>query len=179
MSMSIRTWASGLVRPVTVVTARAGTEVHAGTVTTATLSGMGADSGVLAAVSVHVRADGRLADLARRAGAFAVNWLAHDQKAVAEWFACPGRASTLDQFVGLDWSFGSVSGAPVLADGLGWLDCRFVDQVTLVTDDAILVGLAYAGSFAGRTRPGLVRQSGAYAGAPGQVVVRDVVAGFE
>lgn len=54
----------------------------------------------------------------RETGTFAVNVLAHDQHGVSNQFARKGT----DKWAGIDWT-PSVSGNPVIADTLMWLDC--------------------------------------------------------
>ena len=62
--------------------------------------------------------------LIERSGVFAVNILAKDQAAIGKRFA--GQQPELtDRFAGLQASTAE-SGAPVLGDALGWLDCRVV-----------------------------------------------------
>lgn len=58
--------------------------------------------------------------LAGEGACFAVNVLAHDQRALAERFAF---LKDEDRFLEGDWAAGH-TGAPVLADALAWLDCR-------------------------------------------------------
>jgi 3-hydroxy-9,10-secoandrosta-1,3,5(10)-triene-9,17-dione monooxygenase reductase component len=53
-------------------------------------------------------------------GRFAVNLLAHDQAALARRFAVSGG----DKFEGIFWSVGRFSGAPILRETLGWLECE-------------------------------------------------------
>lgn len=53
-----------------------------------------------------------------RAGAFCVNVLARGQQELAEVFASRGT----DKFAGVEWRPG-VTGAPVLAGGVAWVDC--------------------------------------------------------
>jgi len=58
-----------------------------------------------------------------RSGSWAVSMLAAAQIEVSEWFAARERRGT-DQFAGLDVRPGAHTGAPVLADALGWIECR-------------------------------------------------------
>ncbi len=55
----------------------------------------------------------------REAGAIAVNVLSSGQQEVSRTFA----RRDVDRFAGLAWTPGS-SGAPLLLDALGWLECR-------------------------------------------------------
>lgn len=56
----------------------------------------------------------------REIGAFCVNVLAADQRALSVGFARPSRG--VDKFAGVDWYPGP-SGAPVLAGVSAWVDC--------------------------------------------------------
>jgi 3-hydroxy-9,10-secoandrosta-1,3,5(10)-triene-9,17-dione monooxygenase reductase component len=57
--------------------------------------------------------------LLRQAGAIAINVLSAGQESISRLFA----ARVPDRFDGIDWTAGS-NGAPLLADALGWLECR-------------------------------------------------------
>jgi 3-hydroxy-9,10-secoandrosta-1,3,5(10)-triene-9,17-dione monooxygenase reductase component len=70
----------------------------------------------------------------RSAGTFCVNILAEDQEALSRAFA--GRPP--DRFLGVGWRPGP-SGAPILAGGLAWIDCR-VDAEHDAGDHVIVVG---------------------------------------
>ena len=96
----------------------------------------------------------RLHDLLPQAGSFAVTVLADAQEPVSRWFASASRLPGDDQFAGIPWHPAPGSGAPILDEGLAWLDCRlhavhdggdhviFVGEVTglgLLTDDPPLL----------------------------------------
>ena len=70
----------------------------------------------------------------RRAGGFAVNILAEDQRDLSNRFAGPAE----DRFAGIEWRPGPVGG-PVLAGVCGWFDCRLHDEVR-AGDHIILIG---------------------------------------
>jgi flavin reductase (DIM6/NTAB) family NADH-FMN oxidoreductase RutF len=57
---------------------------------------------------------------------FAVSILSADQEEQSVWFASPRRPTGTDQFDGVDWSPAPVTGCPVLAGSLAWVDCRVV-----------------------------------------------------
>ncbi len=57
------------------------------------------------------------------AGAFCVNILASDQEALARSFSVSGG----DKFVGVAWSPGPLTGAPLLDGALAWAECRLGD----------------------------------------------------
>ncbi|GIW43384.1 MAG: hypothetical protein KatS3mg077_0666 [Candidatus Binatia bacterium] len=70
---------------------------------------------------------------------FAVNFLASDQEGVSRRFAVSGG----DKFREVAWSRGA-TGAPILADVLGFVDCE-VEQVVEGGDHTIFVGRVVAG----------------------------------
>jgi 3-hydroxy-9,10-secoandrosta-1,3,5(10)-triene-9,17-dione monooxygenase reductase component len=69
------------------------------------------------------------------AGSFCVNVLAEDQEELCRTFATKGT----DKFAGVGWSPGPFTGAPVLAGGLAWMECR-MEQLHDAGDHAIVVG---------------------------------------
>jgi len=69
------------------------------------------------------------------AGTFCVNVLAEDQEELCRTFATKGT----DKFAGVGWSPGPFTGAPVLAGGLAWMECR-MEQLHDGGDHAIVVG---------------------------------------
>jgi flavin reductase (DIM6/NTAB) family NADH-FMN oxidoreductase RutF len=56
----------------------------------------------------------------RDAGSFTANILAESQEAMCRTFATSGA----DKFEGVGWTAGPATGAPVLSDVLGWVECR-------------------------------------------------------
>lgn len=68
-------------------------------------------------------------------GAFAVSILSHEDEALARRFAEGERE---DRFVALEWR-AEVTGSPVLARSLAWVDCR-VRDVHEGGDHSIVVG---------------------------------------
>lgn len=86
-----------------------------------------------------------------RAGHFAVNVLSFSQRELGERFADPLAYDR--RFEGLTLSR-SVSGAPILADSLAWVDCRLHD-VFPGGDHSIFVGEVNAG-FAATSEDALV-----------------------
>lgn len=74
-----------------------------------------------------------------RAGTFAVTVLAEDQEAVSRRFAGRHPAGEEGQFDGLATVPAPASGAPLLADGLVYLDCR-LSAVHPGGDHSIFVG---------------------------------------
>ena len=70
----------------------------------------------------------------REAGAFCVNMLHASQEALCNHFAQSGG----DKFAGLDWRAG-VTGAPVLADALAYVECTLEDELE-AGDHTIAIG---------------------------------------
>jgi 3-hydroxy-9,10-secoandrosta-1,3,5(10)-triene-9,17-dione monooxygenase reductase component len=54
------------------------------------------------------------------AGSFCVNILAEDQEEVGRGFAMRGS----DKFVGIGWTPGPMTGAPVITGSLAWIECE-------------------------------------------------------
>jgi 3-hydroxy-9,10-secoandrosta-1,3,5(10)-triene-9,17-dione monooxygenase reductase component len=70
----------------------------------------------------------------RETGAFAVNFLGEDQEEIGRRFGARGP----DRFSGLGWDAG-VTGSPVLAESLAFVDCRIEDEYE-AGDHVIVVG---------------------------------------
>jgi flavin reductase (DIM6/NTAB) family NADH-FMN oxidoreductase RutF len=68
------------------------------------------------------------------AGHFCVNILSEDQETLCRQFA----SKTPDKFAGVGWKPGQ-TGAPILNDVLGWIDCR-IESVQDGGDHHIVVG---------------------------------------
>jgi len=101
---------------VTIVTLRSGEEIHG-----LTVSAFASVSPQPPLVAVIIDERHKAAELLRREGTvFAVNILADDQVELSNRFAW---VKDEDRFDAGDWSE-AVTGAPVLADALAWLDCR-------------------------------------------------------
>ncbi|MFC9326842.1 flavin reductase family protein [Kitasatospora sp. NPDC057015] len=92
----------------------------------------------------------------RRAGGFAITILGEQHEEVCRTFATRGA----DRFAGRDWHR-SPAGHPVLADGLGWLDCA-IETIHPAGDHELVVARAVEWS---STSPGspLIFHSGRYA----------------
>lgn len=86
---------------------------------------------------------------------FAVNILASDQEEISQRFAKSGPKD----FSGLEWKT-AVTGAPILAGTLGFVDCR-VSDVLRGGDHDIFVGEIVAGEVSEGGRP-LMYYSGKY-----------------
>jgi flavin reductase (DIM6/NTAB) family NADH-FMN oxidoreductase RutF len=85
-------------------------------------------------VCVHQRATSW--GLIRESGRFAVNFLAADQRALAQAFAKSGDKD--EHFASAQWTT-IESGAPVLSDAIAALDCA-LEQQQLVGTHLILIG---------------------------------------
>jgi flavin reductase (DIM6/NTAB) family NADH-FMN oxidoreductase RutF len=75
----------------------------------------------------------------QQAGCFALNILSAAQEALSQRFAAPGPKD----FAGLEYTT-AITGAPILLDTLGWVDCKLVDTLP-GGDHEILVGEIVAG----------------------------------
>lgn len=126
---TMRRWASG----VTVVTAQDGAR-RAGMTVSAFFSVTMEPPTVV--VSLHEGAE-TLAHL-RRSGAFAVSILGEGMDAVSGRFAGYGLAPGADRFEGVRTE-AHVSGAPVLADAVAWVDCR-VSALHVVGTHVLVLG---------------------------------------
>ena len=76
-------------------------------------------------------------------GVFSVNFLASDQRELAERFAGQRGLDGEDRFPGAQWDT-LVSGAPVLAGALSSIDCRLLESHTFTTH-SIFIGRVVAG----------------------------------
>ncbi len=87
-------------------------------------------------------------------GVFAVNFLAAEQEHYARHFAVSGG----EKFRSIPFAEGS-SGAPVLAERLGFVDCQ-VERTVDAGDHTILIGRVLAGDVAAEKRPLLYFRGG-------------------
>ncbi|MFI6481808.1 flavin reductase [Nonomuraea sp. NPDC050663] len=91
----------------------------------------------------------RTHELVSSSGCFAVNILGQDQARLGRVFA--GQGEVADRFTHGRWTTG-VTGAPLLADAAGWLDCR-VHQAHPGGDHTIFVGDVLAAASPRRVAP--------------------------
>lgn len=95
-------------------------------------------------VLISIARSSALHDLFRKARAYAVNFLADDQKSVSDRFA--GRTGAHDRFEGIKFSKGA-TGSPIIAGVRAVLECK-AWQVYDGGDHSILVGnVVYAKTF--------------------------------
>lgn len=123
----MRRWAA----TVTVVTTRHGDQLHGLTATSFTSLGMSPPS-----VLVCVNRNAKSHDLIEQSGIFCVNFLGPDCKAISDRFA--GRMPAEERFSGLGHR-AEVTGAPILADAVAFLDCR-LKQSLAEADHSIFIG---------------------------------------
>jgi 3-hydroxy-9,10-secoandrosta-1,3,5(10)-triene-9,17-dione monooxygenase reductase component len=86
-------------------------------------------------VMLSVARSARSWPVIERAGAFCATILAADQAPLAVAMSTRG----IDKFAGLSWTPSSVTGSPVLAGGLGHVDCR-IGQVYEAGDHLVVLG---------------------------------------
>lgn len=92
--------------------------------------------GSLSIVSLHptvvtfaLHSTGPMQQVLSRAHGFGLSLLADHQEFTARYFASPNRPAGADQFARMPFRVGPVSGAPLLAEALGWLDCTIAAVV--------------------------------------------------
>jgi flavin reductase len=78
-------------------------------------------------VLVCVDREAGMHGLLPQSGRFAISILAAGQESESIWFASPRRPSGTDQFDEVDWEPAPVTGCPVVAGSVAWLDCRLTD----------------------------------------------------
>jgi len=110
----LRNWASG----VTVVTSRAGDEIHGMTVSA--FSSVSADPPL---VLVCANQASTTHEVIQKGGLFAVNILASHQEQISNVFAAPENEDT--RLEGVGWSEGR-TGAPLIDEALACLECMVV-----------------------------------------------------
>lgn len=146
----MRRWATGI----TVVTTRAGADIHG--ITVNSFSSLSLQP-ALCLICIDKRT--RAHDAIPAAGGFVINLLASGQEDLSDRFA--GRRSDLvDPFAGLDLH-AAPSGAPVLRDVLGFLDCSLHAQLP-GGDHTIYVGQVEHAAATADDRPPLVFFGGRY-----------------
>ncbi|MFC4121612.1 flavin reductase [Nonomuraea zeae] len=131
-------WPSGVV----IVTTGAGGHWHG--MTASAFSSVSLDPPM---VLVCLARGTRTHNLVAESGSFAVSILGKDQAALGRRFAGPDA----DRFSGARWQAGQ-TGSPVLADSVGWLDCR-VAHAYPGGDHTIFVGEVLAAATPRRVAP--------------------------
>jgi flavin reductase (DIM6/NTAB) family NADH-FMN oxidoreductase RutF len=123
----MRQWATG----VTIVTMRHGDAIHG-----LTVSGFVGVSLEPPLALISIGQELKTHELLPQGRCFAVNFLRDDQRELSDRFA--GREGDVDRFAGLATRV-AVTGAPILDECLGWMDCRLV-STTPVGDHCLYVG---------------------------------------
>jgi flavin reductase (DIM6/NTAB) family NADH-FMN oxidoreductase RutF len=89
-------------------------------------------------IAVAVTGGSRMVDLVQREGCFAASVLAEGQQDLARWFASRRRGTGPAEFASVDHRAGRLTGAPLLAGAVAWLECRLRGTST-VGDHVLLV----------------------------------------
>ena len=126
-------WCSG----VTVITARDGERVHG--MVASSFTGVSIDP-----MTVLFCADRRTRThaVAKAAGAFAVNILAHDQQETFRVFT--GQQGDPEDRFAAEETTTAVTGAPILTRSLGWMDCRIIAEYPGGNSHSIFIGQVLA-----------------------------------
>jgi len=131
---AMRAWSAG----VTVVTA-----IHEGDKSGATVNSFTSISLEPAMLTISLQKSSKTHDLILRSRTFGLTMLSARQAGISDLFA--GKIFSEDRFAGLQTQT-LVTGAPLLAGGLAWLDCRVVE-----TFDAVSSTLFIAEALAAQT----------------------------
>ena len=124
LRQAMRFWTTG----VTIVTSKFNHIEHGMTVNSFTSVSLAPP-----VVAVSLADNTRTNVLVRQSGIYAVTILAEDQDDLADRFASRGAYSSmhdLDRFVGVD-TFILSTGAPLIAGGLAFLDCKMINHVEI------------------------------------------------
>jgi flavin reductase (DIM6/NTAB) family NADH-FMN oxidoreductase RutF len=114
---TMRLWATG----VTVVAAKSGDIMRGITVSSFTSVTL---EPPLVLVCIQKKTD--LVQVILESGYFAVSMLGEGQEAISNIFAGFGLPDGADRFEGIPLYF-ATTGAPILGDAMGWLDCRLYE----------------------------------------------------
>jgi flavin reductase (DIM6/NTAB) family NADH-FMN oxidoreductase RutF len=142
-------------------------------VSVVTASGADGPAGFLGLSTAHVCADPpmMLVSIDRRTSAlqyvlggrhFAINYLAHDQQAIAEIFGGKSSLKGADRFTAGAWGALS-SGAPVLQDAAGAIDCILEEAIERF---GVVIAIGRVIDFSVSTRAPLVFLRGQYISTP-------------
>ncbi|MFV2194645.1 flavin reductase family protein [Nocardiopsis sp. LOL_012] len=95
-------------------------------------------------------------------GHFAVSVLCAEQEGTARYFADRARPEGREQFASVEWFPGPGTGAPLVADALGWLECEVTEEV-VAGDHSVFVGRVLH-AVTGPDRSALLFHGGAFQG---------------
>ncbi len=123
----MRQWATG----VTIVTMR-----HEHTIHGLTISGFVGVSLEPPLALISIGQELKSHQILPEGRCFAINFLRDDQRELSDRFA--GRKGDVDRFAGLA-TRSAVTGAPILEDCLGWMDCRLTSS-TPAGDHCLYIG---------------------------------------
>lgn len=89
-------------------------------------------------VALGVKKDSSSYEMMRQGGAFTVNLLGKDQKAIAEQFVKP--SSVVGEKLGAVRYRLGTNGAPILEDALGFVECTVREIANHTGDHAVVIG---------------------------------------
>ena len=147
--LALRQWASG----VTLVTLRAGDDIHG--LTVSAFASVSAEPPLVVVAVDHRHHAYQL--LSREGAVFAVNVLHQGQQELSDRFAW---LKDEDRFAKGDWTT-AATGAPILADALAWLDCTLHSR-TPAGSHTLFVGEVRACRVPVPDRPPLIYWSRGY-----------------
>jgi flavin reductase (DIM6/NTAB) family NADH-FMN oxidoreductase RutF len=142
-------------------------------VSVVTARGSDGPAGFLGLSTAHVCADPptMLVSIDKRTSAlqavlhsrhFAINYLAHDQQAIADMFGGKSELKGPDRFTTATWESLS-SGAPVLRDAAGAIDCMLEEGIERF---GVVIAIGRVVDFTTSTRPPLIFLRGQYVSTP-------------
>lgn len=85
-------------------------------------------------------------------GGFAINYLSENQQDLAMIFSGRTPMKGEERFQSASWSSGQATGAPLLTDGAGWIECRLVDMIERF-DTLIILGQVVSYAAVAEHRP--------------------------
>lgn len=89
-------------------------------------------------VALGVKKDAHSYPMITEGRVFSVNLLGKQQKPIAEHFVKPAAAGT-DKFAGIKYRLGA-TGAPILEDAIGFIECKVTEIANQHGDHAIVIG---------------------------------------
>lgn len=123
-----------------VLTSGQGAAVHAATITLVIQASLRPRR-----VAVGVRKESHIYPVLHAHGAFALNVLGEEQKALAAAFFKYTPAVD-QQFAGHPFEDGPATGSPLLQDAVAWLECRTVEEANAAGDHGLFIADVLAGA---------------------------------